>query len=172
MKIYQSKGEKMTINYEIDSLDLKIITELQKNGRKPFLDIARKLAVSGGTIHQRVEKMKEIGIIQGSKIILDYKKLGFGVTVLVGVNLSHANKVLEVIDELKKIPEILEVHYTTGSYSLFLKIITKDIDDFHLFLIKKLQVIPNISSTESFICLNSPVLREFSSYLPDQAGQE
>jgi len=150
----------MGLNYEIDTLDLQIISELQRNARKPFLDIARKLDVSGGTIHQRVEKLKELGVLSGSRFTIDYKKMGYGVTVLIGINLIHAKKVGEVISHLTKLPEILEIHYTTGNYSLFIKVIAKDIDDFHLFLINKLQVIQEVSSTESFICLNSPVNRE------------
>jgi Lrp/AsnC family transcriptional regulator, regulator for asnA, asnC and gidA len=149
----------MTQKYEIDSLDLKIIEQLQKDARRPFLDIARKLLVSGGTIHQRVEKLKEAKIITGSKITVDYKKLGFGVTVLLGVHLKNAKDVTLVIEKLKSNTEVVETYYTTGSYALIIKLLIKDIDHFHKFLMNEIQSMEQIQSTESFICLDTPIQR-------------
>ncbi len=152
----------MVAKYEIDSLDLKIIKALQDDARKPFLEIARKLTVSGGTIHQRMEKLKEMGIIKGSKLVVDYKKLGQKVSVLLGIHLHNAKDVSKVIKKLGKLNEVVETHYTTGNFALMVKVIVKDIDHFHSFLVKKLQVIEEILSTESFICLDSPIERELS----------
>lgn len=147
-------------NYQIDSLDKRIIEELQKDARRPFLDIARKCLVSGGTIHQRVEKLKENGVISGSKISVDHKNLGYGVEVLLGVHLVNAKVVSKVVKKLEKFPEVVQALYTTGNYALFIKVVTKDIDHYHNFLVKKLQAIEEIRSTESFICLETPIDRD------------
>lgn len=146
--------------YQIDSLDRRIIEELQKDARKPFLDIARKCQVAGATIHQRVEKLREKGIITGSKIIVDHKKLGYGVEVLLGIHLVNAKVVSKVVKKLEKFPEVVQSLYTTGNYALFIKVVTEDIDHYHNFLTKKLQAIEEIRSTESFICLETPIDRE------------
>lgn len=146
--------------YQIDSLDRKIIKELQADARKPFLDIARKCVVSGGTIHQRVEKLKENGILTGSKITVDHKQLGFGVEVLLGIHLVNAKVVSKVIKKLESFSEVTQALYTTGNYALFIKVVTKDIDHYHDFLVKKLQAIEEIRSTESFICLDTVIDRD------------
>ena len=146
--------------YEIDGLDKKIIEQLQSDARKPFLDISRKCLVSGGTIHQRVEKLKENGVITGSKICINHKKLGYGVEVLLGIHLVNAKMVSKVVKRLEKFPEVVQALYTTGNYALFIKVVTKDIDEYHDFLVKKLQAIEEIRSTESFICLETPIDRE------------
>ncbi|MDD0854159.1 Lrp/AsnC ligand binding domain-containing protein [Halobacteriovorax sp. GB3] len=150
----------MAQKYEIDTLDYRILTILQEDARRPFLEIARKCSVSGGTIHQRVEKLKEMGILKGSKALIDYKKLGHKVTVLLGIHLQSAKDVSKVIKKLEKLPEVVEVHYTTGNYALFTKIVVMNIDHFHKFLVSKLQVISEVESTESFICLDTPIDRE------------
>ncbi|WP_034727541.1 Lrp/AsnC ligand binding domain-containing protein [Bacteriovorax sp. BSW11_IV] len=151
---------KVTHNYEIDNLDLKILGELQKDARKPFLEIARKLSVSGGTIHQRVEKLKEMGVILGTRLIVDHKKLGQGVCVMLGIHLHNAKDIQKVISKLQKIDEVVETHYTTGSFGLMIKVYVRDIDHYHQFLVGKLQAIDEVLSTESFICLSSPIERE------------
>jgi len=158
--MYQKEGGFFMKKYQIDSLDKRIIEELQNDARRPFLEIARKCLVSGGTIHQRVEKLKENGIITGSKISVDHKNLGYGVEVLLGVHLVNAKVVSKVVKKLEKFPEVVQALYTTGNYALFIKVITKDIDHYHNFLVKKLQAIEEIQSTESFICLETPIERD------------
>ena len=149
----------MEQNYQIDNLDKQILSYLGKDARMPFTDIAKKLKVSSGTIHQRMNKMTEAGIIKGSQIILDYEKLGYDVTVLLGVNLKSANDQPEVLKQLDFFDEVTEVYYTTGTFALMVKIQTKSIKDFHSFLINKLQAIESVQSTESFICLDTPISR-------------
>ncbi|MBT4760300.1 MAG: AsnC family transcriptional regulator [Bdellovibrionaceae bacterium] len=150
----------MTLNYQIDSTDLAIIQELQKDARKPFLEIARKLNVSGGTIHQRYLKMQELGVIKGSHLEVDLKKLGFNMEIILGIHLKSAKDNEKVIQKLKRLNEITEIYFTTGNYALLIKITVKDIDHFHEFLVKKLQAIPEVDSTESFISLARPLKRE------------
>jgi len=154
----------MAAKYKLDSLDKKILDELQKDARRPFLDVARKLGVSGGTIHQRVEKLKESGVIVGSKTLIDYKVLGYGVSVFLGVYVKLAKDITQLISKLDLMEEVVEVHYTTGNFALLVKVYVRDIDHFHNFLIKKLQVIDEITSTESFICLDTPIQRSLTHF--------
>lgn len=150
----------MDENYQIDSTDKQILRLLQEDARRPFLDVARKIKVSGGTIHQRIEKLKEAGIITGSKITVDYKKLGKNVTVLLGIHLKNAKDIKLVIKKLNLLDEVIEAYYTTGNYALIIKILMEDIDDFHDFLVNKLQKIDEIQSTESFICLKQVIKKD------------
>jgi Lrp/AsnC family transcriptional regulator, regulator for asnA, asnC and gidA len=145
---------------EIDRLDLNILEYLQVDSRRPYLEIARNLNVSGGTVHARINKMKELGIIQGSKIIIDYEKLGFSIFSFVGVRLAKAGSAKEVQAGLKAIPEIVEIHYTTGSYSLLLKVVARSMADLYRLLSESLQRIEDIQSTETFVVLHSPSVRE------------
>ena len=149
-------GEK----YEIDNVDRKILSCLLEDARQPFLEIARKLVVSGGTIHQRVDKMKKMGVIEGNKVQINFEKLGYDVTVFLGIHLSSARELAKVIKQLEKMPEVVEAHYTTGNYALLVKLHTKSIRDFHSFLAERLQAIEAIQSTESFISLDQPLKRD------------
>lgn len=147
-------------NYEFDRVDYEILTELQKDARIPYLELARKLLVSGGTIHQRIDKMKQAGVIKGSKIQINLKGLGYDVVAFLGVHLSDASVIESVIEQMRKIPEIIEVHYTTGHYGLLVKVQMKTISDFHQFLLTKLQKIEGVRATESFISLDSPIEKD------------
>lgn len=152
----------MAENYEIDSVDRKILSMLLNDARLPYLEIARKLIVSGGTIHQRIEKLKKSGVIEGSKLQLNLTKLGYDVTVFLGIHLTNSKELGRVIKALEKMPEIVEAHYTTGNYALLVKLHTKNIRDFHRFLTEKLQTVEAVQSTESFISLDQPIKREIS----------
>src|SRR4051812_29109297 len=126
----------------------------------PYLEIARDLLVSGGTIHQRIDKMQKAGVIKGFKTEIDREKLGYAVTVLIGIYLKNAKDCGLVLDTLQKFEEIIETHYTTGSYALMAKATTRSIQDYYSFLTEKLQALKEIQSTESFICLSSPTTRD------------
>ena len=152
----------MVQNYEIDRLDIKIINYLRENARMPFTDLAKKLNVSAGTIHQRFEKMKEAGVITGSSIKVNYRALGHSVTVLLGLHLHNAKDVDIVIEKLSKIDEVVEANYTTGDFALIIKATVKNIDHFHDFLRHKLQTISEIRSTESFISLKQVIDKDIS----------
>lgn len=152
----------MTEKYEIDSLDKKILKILQADAKTPFSEIAQRLLVSGGTIHQRVAKMEASGVIKGSKYYLDYSQLGYDVNVLLGIHLKNAKDCPAVIEQLRKLPEVVEAYYTTGNYALIIRVINKTISDYHRFLIEKLQTIKEIQSTESYICLDTPIFRDLS----------
>lgn len=150
----------MVEKYKIDNLDIKILSILQEDSRKSYQEIARKLVVSGGTIHVRTNRLKELGIIKGSRVILDYQKLGFDVIVFIGINLHNAGDSSLVLTKLKEMDEITEIHYTTGSYSLFIKAAFHRTLGLKTFLVEKLQKIEEIQSTETLISLDEPVSRD------------
>ncbi len=150
----------MQDKYQIDSVDRDILSHLLQDARMPYLEIARKLIVSGGTIHQRVEKMKEAGIIEGSQIKLNLKNLGYDITVFLGVHLKSTKDINQVIEKLRSFSEVTEAYFTTGNYALLVKVNTRNIGDFHKFLVHKLQTIESVQATESFISLDQPISRE------------
>ena len=150
----------MGVGHEIDELDLKILKILQQDSRRPFQEIARDLEVSGGTVHVRYNKLKEIGIIKGTRIIVDMQKLGFEVCAFVGINLHNARDYSAVVQKLRDIDEIIEVHSTTGAYNFFIKVVAKNTRGLHTFLTERLQNMPEVQSTETFISLDLPVDRD------------
>lgn len=151
--------EKSFMNYQIDQVDKGILRFLQKDARMAYTEIAKKLGVSSGTIHQRVHRLEEEGILLGTTVRLDAKALGLTVTTLIGIHLRGAQDHPKVIEQMKSWPELVEINYTTGSYALIVKVVTEDIDAFHKFLVKKLQTIKEIQATESFVCLSQPINR-------------
>lgn len=150
------------MDYEIDDVDRAILRALQADARTPFLEIARALGVSGGTIHLRVGRMKEAGLLRGTQVALDHEKLGYGVSAFVGIILSKAGASVETQQRLQAIPEIVEVHYTTGTYGLLAKVVVRTIPDLYAFLSEKLQAIEEIQSTETFVILHTSVERGVS----------
>lgn len=145
--------------HQIDNLDRKILDLLQLDGRMAYTEIAKKLTISHGTVHQRMARLEELGIIKGTSIIIDYQKIGYDVTTLLGIHLKSAKDQAKVIDRLKAMKEVVEVYYTTGVFALIIKVHNRNIKDFHHFLSDKLQGIPEIQSTESFVCLDHPLSR-------------
>jgi Lrp/AsnC family transcriptional regulator for asnA, asnC and gidA len=146
--------------YQIDNLDRDILHHLQEDARKPFLEIARELGVAGGTIHQRYDKLRENEVILGHRTVLDPKALGYGVLAFVGVHVTQSQDIPEVIDQLRRLSNVVEAHYTTGKYALFLKVYARDMQDYYFFLMKRLQTVKGVRSTETFMCMASPVERE------------
>jgi len=145
----------------LDELDKKILNDLIDDARKPFLEIARECGISGAAIHQRFQRLQKSGIIKGSNLIIDYKKLGYSTIAYVGVYLDNARLLHEVLNKLEKIPEIIQCHYTTGQYALFLKVIAKDNEHLRKILSDKIQSINGISRTETFISLDILINRQF-----------
>lgn len=147
-------------NYEIDSTDRKILYFLSQDARMPYLEIARMLNVSGGMVHQRIQKMNNLGIIKGSRIVINSRVLGMDVQAIVGIHLASAKDNQNVMSQLKAFPEIIEAYYTTGKYALVVKVCVSSIKKLYQLLSDKLQNIDEIQSTESFICLDQPINRE------------
>lgn len=149
-------------NYEIDNLDQQILEELRKDSRKSFQEIARRLDVSGGTIHVRVNKLRQAGIIRGTRLLLAPELLGYDICAFIGINLGKAGDHVAVLEKLKEMPEVVEAHFTTGTYSLFIKVYAASTSGLHRFLVDKLQPIDEVQSTETLISLANPIDRAIS----------
>lgn len=152
----------MAQKVQIDATDRKILSFLIKNARTPFLEIARSCGISGAAIHQRIRKLEDAGIISGSKFIVKPKAVGFDICAFVGVLLDKAHIYKNVIREIEKIPEIVECHFTTGTWALLLKIYCVDNQHLMNVLVNTLQNIPGVARTETFISLDQTIDREFS----------
>ncbi len=146
--------------YQIDNLDRGILNALMKNARTPYAELAKYFNVSAGTIHVRVEKMKQAGIIIGTRVEINPKYLGYDVCCFIGIILKSAKDYPSALAKLQKLDEVIEAYYTTGHYSIFIKIMTKSIDDLQLLLINKIQTIDEVQSTETLISLQNPIMRE------------
>lgn len=143
----------------LDELDMQILDILIKDSRTPFLEIARQCHVSGGTIHVRMKKMEDMGIIKGTKLIIDNSKIGYDVTAFIGIYLDKASAFNSSLEELSNIKEIVELHYTTGEYSIFSKIICRNISDLQNLLLHKIQAIEGVQRTDTLISLSQPIDR-------------
>jgi len=144
----------------IDELDRKILALITKNARIPYLEVARECKVSGAAIHQRIQRLSKIGVLTGSEFRIDPKKIGFATCAYVGIFLDSASLYPEVVEKLRTIPEITQCHYITGGYSIFIKIFTRDNEDLKHLLVDKVQAIPGISRTETFISLEESFNRQ------------
>jgi Lrp/AsnC family transcriptional regulator, regulator for asnA, asnC and gidA len=147
-------------NFQIDIIDKKILSLLSKNARIPFLEIARECHVSGSAIHQRVQRLTRLGLISGTEYVYDTKKLGYETCAYVGIFLEKAGLFKTVVQELEKIPEIVECHYTTGNYSLYIKVYAKNNNHLREILADRIQNIAGISRTETFISLEEQFRRQ------------
>ena len=146
-------------NYEIDNTDLKILSLLLQDATTPYTEIGKKVFVSGGTVHVRMKKMEQMGIIKGSQLIVDYSKIGYDISAFIGIYLKESSLYEHVVGELIKVPEILSMNYTTGNYSIFAKILCKDTQHLMQLLHDKIQKINGIERTETFISLQESVNR-------------
>ena len=147
-------------NIEIDGIDKVILRALMSDARTPILEIARQLGVSGAAIHQRLRKLEKSGIISGSKFVINPKVLGYTTMAFIGIYLDKAMSNPEAVKQLQKIPEVLECHYTTGNWSIFIKILCKDNEHLMHLLNKDIQSIEGVSRTETFISLNQQIDRQ------------
>lgn len=149
----------MSLNLEIDNIDLKILSILTEDANMPYTEIAKKCYVSGGTVHVRMKKLEEMGIVTGAQLKIDYAKLGYDIIAFLGIYLEKSSMYSEVAEELKAIPEIVSIHYTTGIYSIFAQIICKDTKHLRTVLHDKIQNVKGIQRTETFISLEESVVR-------------
>ena len=143
----------MERNYTIDNLDRDILKILIKDAKIPYTEIAKRLVVSPGTIHVRMKRMERLGIVKGATLELDPAKVGYDLTAFVGIYLIKGSVYNEVIEEIKQITEIVEAHYTTGEYSIFIKILCKNTDHLREVVAAKLQSLKGVMRTETIISL-------------------
>jgi Lrp/AsnC family transcriptional regulator for asnA, asnC and gidA len=150
----------MTEIYSIDNLDRDILKALIANARTSYADLAKNLNVSAGTIHVRVEKMRQAGVITGIHAEIDPKCLGYDVCCFIGISLKSAKHYPTVIKKLEALEEVVEAYFTIGHhYSIFIKVMCRSIDVLQQILIHKIQAIDEIQSTETLISLQNPILR-------------
>lgn len=149
-----------SLTVEIDGIDKDILRYLMDDARKPILQIAKNIGISGAAIHQRLRKLEQSGVISGSKFIVNNKVLGYSTMAFVGIYLDKAARNPETVKELKKIPEVLECHYTTGNWSILIKIICRDNEHLMQLLNTKIQAIEGVSRTETFISLDQQIERQ------------
>ncbi|SHG95854.1 Lrp/AsnC ligand binding domain-containing protein [Winogradskyella jejuensis] len=144
----------------IDGIDKKILRALMEDARTPILEIARNVGISGAAIHQRLRKLEKSGLLAGSKFIVNPKVLGYTTMAFVGVYLDKAVSNPEAVKQLKRIPEVIECHYTTGHWSIFIKILAKDNEHLMYVLNTQIQSISGVSRTETFISLQQQIDRQ------------
>lgn len=150
----------MTLRNQLDDIDLNILDIISKNARIPFKDVASLVGVSRAAVHQRVNRMIELEVITGSGYHIDPKKIDFKTCTYIGIFLEKGSLYTTVSEKLKMIPEIVECHYTTGQYAIFVKVYAKDNEHLKDILIDKIQKISGIASTETFISLQETFKRE------------
>jgi len=144
----------------IDGIDKKILRTLMEDARIPILEIARNVDISGAAIHQRLRKLEKSGLISGSKFVINPKVLGYDTVAFIGVYLDKAIQNPEAIKQLKKVPEVLECHYTTGNWNVLIKILCKDNAHLMHLLNNDIQTVPGVSRTETFISLDQQIERQ------------
>ena len=149
-------------NIKLDGIDKKILKMLMENSRRPILEIAKNIGISGAAIHQRLRKLEKQNLIIGSSIKVNTKILGYTTMAFIGIFLDRATNNKTVVNELKEIKEILECHYTTGDWSVLAKLICKDNEDLMEILTKKIQTIKGVARTETYISLEQQINRQIT----------
>ncbi|MCG2460614.1 Lrp/AsnC ligand binding domain-containing protein [Flavobacteriaceae bacterium F89] len=149
-------------NLKIDGIDKEILRFLMKDARKSILEIARNIGISGAAIHQRLRKLESSGLIAGSKFVINPKALGYTTMAYIGIYLDKAMSNPSAVKELEKIPEVLECHYTTGNWSILIKVLCRDNEHLMQVLNKNIQQIEGVSRTETFISLDQQIDRQIT----------
>ncbi|PID69581.1 MAG: transcriptional regulator [Flavobacteriales bacterium] len=144
----------------IDGIDKIILKNLMQDAKTPLLQIAKQVGISGAAIHQRLRKLENSGLLAGSKFILNTKILGYKTLAFVGIFLDKTATYKDAIKKLESIDEVIESHYTTGNYAIFVKILCKDNEHLMQVLNKQIQAIDGVSRTETFISLDQQIDRQ------------
>jgi len=146
-------------NLRLDHLDKQILKMVSEDARVPFLEIARACNVSGAAIHQRIQKLTAMGVLKGSQFIIDPEKIGYETCAFIGLNLKNPESFDGVVEQLQQMPEVVECHYTTGNYDLFIKIYAKN--NHHLLDIihDKLQPL-GLARSETIISFHTAISRQ------------
>ncbi|HLC82583.1 MAG TPA: Lrp/AsnC ligand binding domain-containing protein [Bacteroidia bacterium] len=150
----------MVQNFQLDKLDKQILSMLMKDATIPYTEIAKELVISAGTIHVRMKKLTDLGVVLGSHLEIDPSKVGYDVCAFLGIFLEKGSEYNDAVIRLKKIPEVIELHYTTGVYSMFAKIVCRDTQHLREVLNEHIQTIKGIQRTETFISLEQSIKRQ------------
>ncbi|GAM56301.1 regulatory protein asnC [Vibrio ishigakensis] len=143
----------------LDQLDKDILKTLMIDARTPYAEMAKQFHVSPATVHVRIEKMKGAGVIEGTEVVVNTKMLGYDVCCFIGINLNAAKDYHSALEKLNALDEVVEAYYTTGAYSIFVKLMCRSIEELQHVLINKLQAIDEVQSTETLISLQNPINR-------------
>ena len=143
----------MKTNYQIDNIDLKILNILSSNAKMPYTEVAKKVFVSGGTVHVRMRKLEKMGVVRGTKLDIDYARLGYNISCYMGIYLEKSYLYKNAVDSLKRIPEVVEIHAITGQYTIFIKILCKDTPHIREILDTIIHKVKGITRTESFMSI-------------------
>ena len=143
----------MQTNYHIDNIDLKILSILSKNAKMPYTEVAKKVLVSGGTVHVRMKKLENMGVVKGTRLQIDYAKLGYKMKLFMGIYLEKSYLYKDAVRALKLIPEVIELHAITGKYTIFAKILCKDAVHLRKVLDTRIHKVKGITRTESFLSI-------------------
>ncbi len=154
----------MTLRSTLDEVDLKILDIISRNARIPFKDVANEVGISRAAVHQRVNRMVELQVITGSGYYVNPTKVDYRTCTYIGIFLEKGGIYSDVVAKLEMIPEIVECHYTTGQYAIFIKVYAKDNEHLKSILSKHIQKISGISSTETFISLEETFKRTLPIY--------
>lgn len=158
-------------NVKLDKLDVQILKLIADDARIPFLEVARLCEVSGAAIHQRIQKLTNLGILKGSHFIIDPEKVGYDTCAFIGLNLKNPESFDQVVEQLKKMPEVVECHYTTGNYDLFIKIYAKNNHDLLDIIHDKLQPL-GLARSESLISFHAAINRQMQLPELEVPGEE
>lgn len=151
----------------IDRLDRKILSIIMKNARIPSKDVAVECGVSRAAIHQRIQRLVDMKVITGSGYTVNPKALGYNTCTYVGVKLEKGSMYRDVAREIEKIPEVVECHYTTGPYSMLIKVYAKDNQNLMVILNDQIQHISGVTETETLISLEQSMNRHLHVYLDE-----
>ena len=149
----------MANHYKTDKTDLKILDILAKDAKRPYTEVAKLAHVSGGTVHVRMHKLEEAGVVEKTTVKINYAKMGYDITAFIGVFLQKSALYDDVFAQMKEIPEITNIHYTTGNYSMFVKLHCKDTNHLKAVLHDKIQQVEGIERTETMISLEESLDR-------------
>ena len=152
----------MAKNLELDNTDYKILEILMQDAKKPYTEVAKKVFVSQGTVHVRMGKMETSGIIEKTTLKVNYARLGFDITAFIGIYLEKSALYDQVLAKLKEIWEITSIHYTTGNYSMFVRIHCRDTNHLKIVLHDKIQQVEGIERTETMISLEESLDRNLN----------
>ncbi|MDF7820853.1 Lrp/AsnC ligand binding domain-containing protein [Runella sp. MFBS21] len=144
---------------KIDGTDLKILALLLEDAHLAYTEIGKRVNVSGGTVHVRMKKLEQLGIVKGAQLLVDQTRLGWDISAFLGIYLDKSSLYEEVAIELERIPEVVNIHYTTGIYSIFAKIVCRDTEHLRQVLHDKIQKVGGIQRTETFISLEERIAR-------------
>ncbi len=145
---------------KIDNLDRKILEIIVRNARIPSKDVAIECGVSRAAIHQRIQRMVDLNVITGSGYHINPKELGYRTCTYIGVNLERGAMYRDVVPQLEKIPEVVECHFTTGPYTMLIKLYARDNEHLMELLNDKIQMIPGVNGTETLISLDDSINRQ------------